>query len=168
MVVRASAGTALNGASLAGPPPPSIIGGSGHREVPLRESIAAAVLVSLVLVQPLAAADAAPASKAYKPTEAILEIYKVKCQACHMPDGNSPLEPLNFVDGTWKHGDSVKQIAGVISEGVPGSAMLPFKSQMTPAEVQALARYVRSFDKKPIKAAPKTAAKKVTAKPTKQ
>jgi mono/diheme cytochrome c family protein len=129
----------------------------------LRESIAAAVLVSLCLAPPAAAAGAA-----YKPTEATLEVYKVKCQACHMADGNSPLEPLNFVDGTWKHGDSVKQIAGIISEGVPGSAMLPFKSQMTPAEVQALARYVRSFDKKPIKAAPKTAAKKVTAKPTKQ
>lgn len=129
----------------------------------MRESIAAAVLVSLSLAQPAAAA-----APAYKPTEATIEVYKVKCQACHMADGNSPLEPLNFVDGTWKSGDSVKQIAEVISEGVPGSAMLQFKSQITPAEALALARYVRSFDKKPIKAAPKTAAKKATAKPTKQ
>jgi mono/diheme cytochrome c family protein len=129
----------------------------------LREALAAAVLVSLSLAQPAAAA-----APAYKPTEATLEVYKVKCQACHMADGNSPLEPLNFADSTWKHGDSVKQIAEVISEGVPGSAMLPFKSQITPAEVQALARYVRSFDKKPIKAASKAAAKKAAAKPTKQ
>jgi hypothetical protein len=29
--------------------------------------------------------------------------------------------------------------------------MLPFKSQLSPEEIQALARYVRSFDKTPLK-----------------
>jgi mono/diheme cytochrome c family protein len=134
----------------------------------LKELVAAAVLVSLSLVRPAAAADAVPKGQVYKPTEATLEVYKLKCQQCHMVDGNSPLEPLNFTDGVWKHGDSIKQIATVITEGVPGSAMLPFKTQITPSEVQALARYVRSFDKKPMKAAPKTAAKKAAAKPAKQ
>jgi mono/diheme cytochrome c family protein len=125
-------------------------------------------MFAVVVVGLSVPATAATKAAAYKPSEETVEVYKVKCQQCHMADGNSPLEPLNFADGTWKHGDSVKQIAGIISEGVPGSAMLPFKSQITPAEVQALARYVRSFDKKPIKAAPKTAAKKAAAKPTKQ
>jgi len=35
----------------------------------------------------------------------------------------------------------------VIAEGVPGSAMLPFKAQLTPEQTEALAAYVRSFDK---------------------
>jgi mono/diheme cytochrome c family protein len=83
-----------------------------------------------------------------------------------MPDGNSPLEPLNFADGIWKHGDTVKAITEVINEGVQGTAMLPFKSMVTPAEAEALARYVRSFDKKPMKAAPKAGAKKAAEKPS--
>lgn len=92
------------------------------------------------------------AADAYKPSEATLDLYKAKCQQCHMADGNSPLEPLNFVDGKWVHGDKVEDIAKIVSEGAPGTAMLPFKSQLTPEEIQALARYVRSFDKTPLKA----------------
>jgi mono/diheme cytochrome c family protein len=126
----------------------------------LRKAIFALVVLGLAL--PAAAATkAAP----YKPSEATLEVYKVKCQACHMADGNSPLEPLNFADGTWKHGSSVKEIATVISEGVPGSAMLPFKTQIEPADVEALARYVRSFDKKPLAPAKATKSAKPPAKP---
>jgi mono/diheme cytochrome c family protein len=122
--------------------------------------VLAAVLVTLVPALPAVAAPAA-----YKPTEATLELYKAKCGQCHMLDGNSAIQPMNFVDGVWKHGDTLKEIAAVISDGVPATAMLPFKTQISPAEVDALARYVRSFDKKPIKAAPKAAAKKATAKP---
>ena len=125
-------------------------------------------MIALVVLGLALPAAAATKAAAYQPSEETLEVYKAKCQACHMADGNSPLEPLNFVDGVWKKGSTVKEIAEVIGEGVPGSAMLPFKSQITPAEVQALARYVRSFDKKPIKAAPKTAARKTAAQPTKQ
>jgi mono/diheme cytochrome c family protein len=99
----------------------------------------------------LGAAGFATAADAYKPSEATLDLYKAKCQQCHMADGNSPLEPLNFADGKWTHGDKVEDIAKVISEGAPGTAMLPFKSQLSPEEIQALARYVRSFDKTPLK-----------------
>src|SRR2546428_7321162 len=111
----------------------------------------------------LAAATVARAADAYKPSEATLELYKAKCQQCHMADGNSPLEPLNFADAKWIHGDKVEDLVKVISEGAPGTAMLPFKSLLTPEEIQALARYVRSFDKTPVKES--GAAKK--AKPAK-
>jgi mono/diheme cytochrome c family protein len=75
------------------------------------------------------------------------EVYKTHCQSCHMADGDSPLEPLNFVDGVWKHGSAPAKVSAVIVDGVPGTAMLPFKSKLTPAEVEALATYVRAFDK---------------------
>ncbi len=115
----------------------------------------------------------APAADAYKPSEETLALYKAKCQQCHMADGNSPLEPLNFADGKWIHGDKVEDIAKIISEGAPGTAMLPFQSQLTPEEIQALARYVRSFDKTPVKEsggakkAKPAAAKTPTGKPAK-
>jgi mono/diheme cytochrome c family protein len=123
----------------------------------------AAAFVSLCLT-----GSEASAAPPYKPADDTLEAYKLKCQACHMADGNSPLEIMNFADGKWKHGSSLKEIAGVIAEGVPATAMLPFKTQLTEPQIQALARYVRSFDKAPMKAAPKSAAKKAAPAPTKQ
>ena len=90
---------------------------------------------------------------------AVAELYKTHCQACHMADGDSPLEPLNFVDGTWKHGSAPAKVGAIIADGAPGTAMLPFKEKLTPAEVKALAAYVRAFDKK-LKPAAKASPKK--------
>ena len=75
------------------------------------------------------------------------ELYAAKCQSCHMAEGNSPLEPMNFVDGKWIHGSKLPQVVAVITDGVPATAMLPFKEQLTAAEIKALAAYVRAFDK---------------------
>ena len=78
----------------------------------------------------------------------VAEVYKTHCQSCHMADGDSPLEPMNFVDGVWKHGSTPAKVAAVIADGVPGTAMLAFNAKLTPAEVRALAAYVRAFDKR--------------------
>lgn len=75
------------------------------------------------------------------------ELYKSACLPCHMADGNAALEPMNLADGKWRHGTSVKEIARVISEGVPGTAMMPFKARFSEEEILALARYVRQLDK---------------------
>lgn len=76
------------------------------------------------------------------------ETYKSKCSICHAMDGNSPLPNMSFADGVWKHGTTVKEMVTTISNGVPGTAMMPFKTQFTPEEIEALARHVRKFDKK--------------------
>ena len=88
---------------------------------------------------------------------AILEVYKAKCFACHLADGNAPMKEMNLADGEWKHGSKTADIIKVIEEGSPGTAMLSFKAQLTPEEIEGLARYVRSFDKtlKPEKPAKK-------------
>jgi mono/diheme cytochrome c family protein len=98
---------------------------------------------------------AAPASQAPDPaaksTGAVnaLELYETKCQACHMADGNSQLMPnMSFADGIWKHGATLKAVQTTISDGVPGTAMIAWKEQLTPAEITALAKFVRKFDKK--------------------
>ena len=116
--------------------------------------LAVAGLIGLVALD--LAAQGAPAS----PTAE--ELYKQNCVACHMPDGNAALEPMNFADGKWKHGTTVKALTKVINEGVPGTAMMPFKTRFTQAEIVALAKYVRTFDKS-LKAAP-AAKKKAAAK----
>jgi len=77
-------------------------------------------------------------------------LYKARRQMCHMADGNNvTLRNASFSDGVWVHGSSVAEISTAIRSGVEGTAMLPFKdSKLSDAEVAALARHVRAFDKK--------------------
>lgn len=114
-------------------------------------------LAAWLLLAPAAAAGAASNAQEKPPSTA--ELYKTHCQSCHMADGDSPLPPLNFVDGEWKHGSAPPKVASVIADGVPGTAMLPFESKLSPAQVRALAVYVRAFDKR-LKPAPKATKKK--------
>jgi mono/diheme cytochrome c family protein len=88
----------------------------------------------------------APQSRGQTPTAA--ENYASKCAMCHMPDGKAQILEMNFVEGSWKHGNKVAEIAKAIRDGIPGTAMLPFKEQLSPNEIEALARLVRAFDKR--------------------
>lgn len=85
---------------------------------------------------------AAPAPKGLE-AEAI---YKKHCQVCHL-DGNSPLEPMNFVNRKWAHGSRLNDVVKVVRDGVPGTAMLAFKDILTADEIRAVAEHVRRFDK---------------------
>ena len=76
------------------------------------------------------------------------EIYKTKCAVCHTLEGNSPIPQMNFADGEWRHGATIKDVMTTISEGVQGTAMMPFKTQFSEGEIAALARIVRKFDPK--------------------
>ena len=80
---------------------------------------------------------------------------------CHMPYGNAAIPQMNFADGKWIHGTTPKQLALVITNGVPGTAMMAFKERFSDQEILALAKFVMAFDKTH-KAAP---AKKAAAKP---
>jgi mono/diheme cytochrome c family protein len=108
------------------------------------KTLLSALSLAGVLAGPVLAADAPPAKA---PAVNAAELYQAKCQACHMADGNSPIEDMNFADGKWKHGSKPAEVVATITEGAPGTAMLPFKEQLTAAEIKALAAYVRAFDK---------------------
>jgi len=107
---------------------------------------------SLALAQAAKKKGAAKGAAGPVPTAAEVasaeEIYKTKCAVCHTPDGNSPIPNMNFADGEWKHGSTIKEIMGTISNGVPGTAMMSFKGQFSEGEIAALARKVRKFDPK--------------------
>jgi mono/diheme cytochrome c family protein len=112
----------------------------------------------------VAAASVAGAQVPADSARPAADLYKSTCQPCHMPDGNAALEPMNFADGKWRHGSSVKEVAASITNGVPGTAMMPFKTRFSEKEILALAKFVRQFDKKlPAGAGPSTK----TAKPKK-
>jgi mono/diheme cytochrome c family protein len=104
----------------------------------------------VALVMSLSAAAAAqdpPAKPAAGKIDAA-EIYKTRCVVCHAADGNSPMPNMSFADGVWRHGSTIKEVTNTITNGVPATAMMPFKTQLSPAEIAAMARFVRKFDKK--------------------
>ncbi len=130
----------------------------------------ASTLVALVALATPALATS-PVATAAATDAATKELYAAQCQACHMSDGKAAIPEMNLADGKWLHGTTVAALTKVISDGVPGKAMLPFKDRLTPQQIDALARYVRTFDKtlKPApKAAPKAGAKTATPAPKTQ
>ena len=103
---------------------------------------------SLILAGLLVAASPAHAQDRPTSNRPATELYVQLCQMCHMPDGNAAIKDMNFADGEWLHGSSIKELMETITNGVQGTAMMPFKGQFTEGEIAALARKVRSFDKK--------------------
>lgn len=87
-------------------------------------------------------AQAAPA----QPVSEVARLYKLHCQLCHGANGKAPIPEMAFVGRKWKHGTSSAQMAKVITEGVKGTAMMPFKSKLKPEQILALAKHVRAFD----------------------
>lgn len=77
----------------------------------------------------------------------VKELYGSMCQACHGPGGKAPIADMGFVGRTWKHGTKTADMIKVITNGVPGTAMLPFEGRLTERQIRDLARYVRSLDK---------------------
>ncbi|MBA3887431.1 MAG: cytochrome c [Acidobacteria bacterium] len=76
-------------------------------------------------------------------------IYKQQCMVCHGADGKGTLPGVgSFPEGEWLHGSREQDIAKVIRDGAPGTTMMAFKSRLKPEEIEALARFVRGFDKK--------------------
>lgn len=75
------------------------------------------------------------------------ENYKTTCALCHGVDGAAAIKEMNFADGEWKHGSSIAAISKTITEGVKGTAMLPFGEKFSKQEILELAKLVRSFDK---------------------
>jgi mono/diheme cytochrome c family protein len=109
----------------------------------------ALALALAVTAAPAAQAGDAPAAKAAPAKVDALALYEAKCQVCHMADGNSQIMPnMSFADGIWKHGSTLKAVTATITNGVPATAMVAWKEQLTPAEIAALAKFVRKFDKK--------------------
>jgi mono/diheme cytochrome c family protein len=107
---------------------------------------ALALAVALDAAPPAQRGDDPPSSPPKVDAKAL---YEAKCQACHLADGNSQLMPnMSFADGVWVHGSKVKEVTATIANGVPGTAMVAFKEQLSSAEIAALATFVRKFDKK--------------------
>ena len=82
-------------------------------------------------------------------------IFKTNCASCHGASGGGDgsaakalnPKPRNFKKGLkgFKYGTSLAAIKKTISEGVKGTGMPPWKYSLKPAQIDAVAKYVRGI-----------------------
>jgi cytochrome c oxidase cbb3-type subunit 3 len=69
------------------------------------------------------------------------EIFATRCMPCHGPQGQGVIGP-NLTDDYWLHGSTLVDIRKTINDGVVEKGMIPWKDQLKPAEIDAMAAYV--------------------------
>jgi mono/diheme cytochrome c family protein len=87
----------------------------------------------------------APATTPSAAAEKALETYKTVCAICHGLNGKGLAPDQDLTDAKWKHGSSTAAIAKTIKEGVKGTTMQGFGDKYSDAEIQELAKLVKSF-----------------------
>ena len=72
------------------------------------------------------------------------KIFGQQCVACHKADGGGLIGP-NLTDDYWLHGADIKSVYRTISEGVPGTTMISWKTSISAQDMAALANYIKSI-----------------------
>lgn len=73
------------------------------------------------------------------------------CVMCHGQDGKgfAAIHTPDFTDPKWQASQSDKQIEDTIKNGKPNTAMKGFGDKLKEDEIDALVKYIRSFNSKP-------------------
>ena len=69
------------------------------------------------------------------------ETFATRCAPCHGAAAQGIVGP-NLTDEFWLHGGRPTEIAKTIADGVPEKGMIPWKDQLPPDEIQALAAWI--------------------------
>lgn len=72
------------------------------------------------------------------------KLYTSLCAACHAAEGQGLVGP-NLTDAYWVHGGSFKDVFSVIKYGVPEKGMIPWKTQLSPTQMQNVASYIMTL-----------------------
>lgn len=72
------------------------------------------------------------------------KIFGQQCAVCHKADAGGLIGP-NLTDDYWLHGGDIKSLYKTISEGVPGTTMIPWKASISADDMAALANYIKSI-----------------------
>ena len=69
------------------------------------------------------------------------ELYTTYCLACHGVYGEGTVGP-NMTDDYWIHGGGIKNVFATVSNGVVEKGMIPWKTQLSPSEIQDVSSYI--------------------------
>ncbi len=67
------------------------------------------------------------------------------CFACHGMNAEGNQLGPNMTDDYFLHGCTEAEVIKVITDGIPGTAMVPYNAQLKPEEIKQLAKYVLSL-----------------------
>ena len=112
-----------------------------------RTMLVASVIFYIGIISVSSATSASSSFKEVAQASDVANLYRMNCQMCHGLNGKALIPEMAFVGRKWKHGTKSSDMVRIITEGVKGTPMLPFKSKFTAAQITALAKYVRAFDK---------------------
>ncbi|MCX5744810.1 MAG: c-type cytochrome [Proteobacteria bacterium] len=71
-------------------------------------------------------------------------IFTTKCATCHTPDGRGLIGP-NLTDLFQIHGSKREDLFNTIRDGAPGTAMMPWGTQLPATDLVAVASFVSSL-----------------------
>ena len=99
------------------------------------------------------------------------KLFKTSCVICHGANGDGKgtasaslnPKPRNFKKDAFKFGESYEQILKTIGDGIPNSAMPSWKESLGPADLQAVAAYIKSIRNSLAAAPAQSPTKKVSA-----
>jgi cytochrome c oxidase cbb3-type subunit 3 len=87
------------------------------------------------------------------------EVYLARCVSCHGESGrgDGPIAhglagpPVgDLTDSRWKHGERPDQVLAVVAQGVPNSAMPPWKTTLSDRELHAVTAYTYHLAGRPV------------------
>ena len=102
---------------------------------------------AFLLIVAISVSSVSSATSASSQPPNVATLYRVHCVMCHGPMGKAAIPEMAFIGRQWKHGTKSTDMMKIITEGVTGTPMMPFKGKLKPDEIKALAAHVRSFDK---------------------
>ncbi len=104
-----------------------------------RPALPAVLTLALAVPAVVGADEKAPDAKA---------LFKASCVLCHGEDGHMRLKKTkahDFDDATWQATVTDADLRKTITEGRTGTLMQPFGKKLSPAEIDALVTYIRTF-----------------------
>jgi cytochrome c oxidase cbb3-type subunit III len=104
------------------------------------------VFASLLLAGIIALLTSSAVQAADSPDGAV--VYKQKCQMCHGADGKGfpAIKTPDMTDPKWQASVSDKEMTEVIKNGKKGTPMPAFADKLKEDEIQAVVKFIRSFD----------------------
>lgn len=112
-------------------------------------SAAVVLLLTFAFLLAFAGASAIDPQKDQADLKKGAAVYKTRCVACHMKDGNAPTKKMRLSDQEWNHGKSIEDVQKVVSEGVKGTVMVGFKNRLSKDEIKDVAAFVLKLSEQP-------------------